>query len=197
MAPPTIAAIVEGHGEEAALRPLIYNIIASGDGLVYPNIVQPYREPWGSLVNKPDDLERCAEIVLREGGSNSRLLVLLDADGNCPAELGPKLLERLTHRFSHRLISVTVADWEYESWFVASAESIAEFIGADTAIEVPDTIEGIVDPKRWLEANILKRRYKETVDQAPFSNHIDVPVARRRSQSFDRFCLELERLLSP
>ena len=196
MSPPTIAAIVEGHGEEAALRPLIHNIIASSEGLVYPNVLQPYRESWGSLVNKPDDLERCAEIVLREGGPSSRLLVLLDADGRCPAELGPKLLDRLTRQFSNRLVSVTVADWEYESWFIASAEAIAQYIGADTAVQVPDNIEEIVNPKRWLEQNILKRRYKETADQASFSSRINVPMARQRSLSFNRFCLELERLLS-
>ena len=106
------------------------------------------------------------------------------------------MLERLTHRFSNRLVSVTVADWEYESWFIASAESIAEFVEADTAVEVPDNIEEIVDPKKWLEENILKRRYKETFDQASFSSRINVPMARQRSLSFNRFCLELERLLS-
>ena len=196
MSPPTIAAIVEGHGEVTALRPLIYNIIESGDGLVYPNVLRPYREHWGSIVNNPDDLERCAQIVLREGGPSSRLLVLLDADGHCPAELGPKLLERLTLRFSNNFVSVTVADWEYESWFIASAESIAEYVGADAAVEVPDNIEDIDDPKTWLEHNILKRRYKETADQASFSRLINVPIARQRSISFNRFCLELERLLS-
>ena len=196
MVPPTIAAIVEGHGEIAALRPLIYNIIESSEGLVYPDILRPYREPWGSLVNKSGDLERCAEITLREGGPSSRLMVLIDADGYCPADLGPSLRDRLTDQFSNRLVSVTVADREYESWFIASVESIAEFIGADIAVQVPDNIEEIVNPKRWLEQNVLKRRYKETADQASFSSHINVPMARQRSLSFNRFCLELERLLS-
>ena len=99
MEPHTIALIVEGHGEEAAIRPLITNIIARGDGIVYPKIMQPYRESWGSLVNRAGDLERCADLVLREGGPDSRLLVLLDADGFCPALLGPTLLERLVLRF--------------------------------------------------------------------------------------------------
>ena len=47
-------------------------------------------------------------------------------DGFCPALLGPALLERLVLRFPGTLVSVSVADWEYESWFIASAESIAE-----------------------------------------------------------------------
>ena len=189
--------IVEGHGEETAIRPLINNIIASCDGIVYPGIAAPYRKSWGSLVNRTGELEQCAEIVLREGGPGSRLMLLLDADGNCPALLGPTMLERLILRFPGRLVSVVVADWEFESWFIASAESIAEHIGASLGVEVPDNIEEIQNPKAWLERNILNRRYRETNDQASFSSVIDVPLARQRSHSFNRFCLELEKLLTP
>lgn len=195
MEPPTIASIVEGHGEEAAIRPLITNIIASGTGDVYPRIAQPYRVPWGSLVNRSGELERSAQIVLREGGPSSRLLVLLDADECCPALLGPELLERLVQRFPDRRISVVIANWEYESWFVASAESIAQHVGATLGAEVPGNIEAIQNPKVWLERNVLNRRYRETGDQASFSSVIDVSLARQRSQSFNRFCRELERLV--
>ena len=117
-------------------------------------------------------------------------------DGFCPALLGPALLERLVLRFPGTLVSVSVADWEYESWFIASAESIAEHVGVAVGTEVPDNIEEIQNQKGWLERNILNRRYRETADQASFSSVIDVPLARQRSQSFNRFCLELERLLA-
>ena len=196
MVPPKIVVIVEGHGEEESLRPLVNQIIESNCGLVYPIIMAPYRVSWGSLVNKPDDLERYAEIVLREGGPGSRLLVLLDADGLCPAELGPRLFECLIRRFPKVFVSVTVADHEYESWFVASAESIAEHVGTVLTVQVPDNIEEIRDPKGWLERYVLNRRYRETADQASFSRCINVPLARQRSKSFNRFCIELERLLS-
>ena len=192
----TIASIVEGHGEQNAIRPLLTNIISSSEGTVYPRIVAPYRVPWGSLVNRPDDLERAAQIVLREGGPCSRLLVLLDADGNCPASLGPTLLRRLIVRFPDTPVSVSVADWEYESWFIASAESIAQHVGTSLEVEVPENIEEIENPKAWIERNILQGRYRETRDQASFSSTIDVALARQRSHSFNRFCLELERLLS-
>ena len=156
----------------------------------------PYRAHWGSLVNVSGELERYAESVLREGGPNARLLVLLDADGLCPAELGPNLLQRLLNRFPRNLISVSVADWEYESWFIASAESIAGHVGVAGDFEVPQDIEEIHAAKEWLERNIIGGRYKETQHQAAFSSVIDVPVARQRSQSFDRFCREVERLLA-
>ena len=194
--PLIIAPIVEGHGKIEAIRPLIYNIVASQNGLVYPTIMRPYRISWGSLVNRPEELTRSAQVVLLEGGPSSRLLVLLDADERCPALLGPELLQHLIGRFPETLVSVSVADWEYESWFIASAESIAEYVGGTLESEVPDNIEVIQNAKGWLERNVLNRRYKETRDQAALSSAINVPLARQRWRSFNRLCLELERLLT-
>lgn len=196
MMPPVFAPIVEGHGEEQALLPLIHNIIGSSGGVVYPEIKPPYRGHWGSLVNKPDELERCARIALWQGGPTARLLVLLDADDRCPANLGPALLRRLISHFPGRRISVSIADREYESWFIASSESIATHVGLDTAVSIPENIEAIRAAKGWLESNLLHRSYSETDDQASLSARIDVPIARSRSQSFDRFCREIERLLT-
>lgn len=193
---PIFAAIVEGEGEEAALRPLIHHIIASGEGKVYPTVMPPYRVHWGKIVNKPDDLAYYAQMALREAGSAARLLVLLDADGRCPAKLGPHLLQQLEIRFPSVPVSVTVADWEYESWFIASAESIASHTGTTNQIEVPDNIEAIGAAKGWVERNLMADKYKERKHQAAFSTCINVPIARQRSLSFDHFCREIERLLS-
>ena len=196
MESPVIATIVEGHGEVSAILTLINNIITSSGGFVYPRIVPPYRVPWGSLVNRAGELERYSQIALQEGGPDSRLLVLLDADDRCPASLGPDLLERLVRRFPQRIVSVNVADWEYESWFIASAESIALHVGISLEVEVPENIEEIENPKAWIERNILHGRYRETSAQASFSSAIDVALARQRSHSFNRFCREVERLLA-
>ena len=148
------------------------------------------------MVNKQGELERYAEIVLQEGGAATRLLVLIDADNNCPAELGPQLVRRLAARFPRIHISVNVANWEFETWFIASFEAIARHSGIDASVQLPEDIESIADAKGWLEQNVINRRYKETDDQPAFSSQIDVPLARQRSQSFDRFCREVERLLT-
>ena len=196
MTTPVFVSVVEGHGDSASLRPLIHNILASIGSDVYPKILNPYRAHWGSIVNSLGDLERYAEIVLQEGGATSRLLVLIDADDYCPAELGPELASRLGVRFPHIPISVNVANWEFETWFIASFEAIATRSGIDSPVQLPEDIEAIADAKGWLEQNVINRRYKETEDQPAFSSFIDVSVARQRSPSFDRFCREVERLLT-
>ena len=124
--PPVLASIVEGDGEVAALRPLIENIIVSMAGAVYPRIMRSHRIHRGSLVNKTGELEHLAAAALDGAGPDGRLLVLLDADEDCPAELGPQLRQRLATRFPDNLVSVNIAEREYESWFIASAESIAD-----------------------------------------------------------------------
>ena len=92
-------------------------------------------------------------------------------------------------------VSVNIADREYESWFIASAEAIASHIGTVSSPVLPDNIEEIRGAKGWLAQNLLSRRYDPIDDQPAFSTYIDVSMARRRSRSFDRFCQEIERLL--
>lgn len=74
------ASLVEGEGEEDALLPLIFNIIASGGGVIYPRVLHPRRMHRGTMVNTAGELERCAADELAAAGPAGRLLVLLDAD---------------------------------------------------------------------------------------------------------------------
>ncbi len=193
---PVFASVVEGHGEVSALRPLIYNILTSIGGDIGADIRQPYRAHWGSIVNRAGELEDIAERALQECGPDARLLVLIDADDRCPAELGPALLDRLSRRFPNRPVSVNVANWEFETWFIAGFETIAAHLGAHVELELPKDIESIEDPKGWLTRNVIGRRYRETQDQPSFCAVMDVEMARRRSESFDRFCREVQRLLA-
>ena len=174
---------------------MINTALASIGSALYPIIVRPFRVPWGTLVNVDGELERYAAMAISEGGPTTKLIVVLDADDYCPAQLGPQLLRRLRTRFPDNPASVNVADREYESWFIASSESIAFHVGSDAVFAVPPNIERTRNAKRWLSRNVLGRSYKETDDQASFSSIIDVPLARQRSQSFNRFCREMERLL--
>lgn len=196
MTPPVFAPIIEGHGEEEALRVLINTVLTAIGSNAYPIIIRPIRVPWGTLVNVDGELERYAAMAISDGGPSAKLIVVLDADDSCPAELGPQLLQRIVTRFPNNSASVNIADREYESWFIASSESIAQHFGSQLTLQVPTEIERIRGAKQWLARNVLGRSYKETVDQASLSSAVEVPLARRRSQSFDRFCREVERLLT-
>ena len=194
--PPVFVSVIEGHGEVEAIRVLM-NVVVSAIGAgVYPSIAAPVRAPKGTLVNVAGELERYAAMAISRGGPAARLFILLDADDSCPAELGPQLLSRAAARFSHYPISVNVANREYESWFIASAESIANYSDASAGIAVPESVEGIRDAKGWVRRYLADGGYRPTRHQAAFSSRINVPLARSRSQSFDRFCREIERLLT-
>ena len=134
MFPPVIAPIVEGHGEMESIRPLVYTVLAHSQSEIYPRIARPIRAPRNLLIK---EVEHYAEIAIRESGSASKLIVLLDADDDCPAELGPELSERLNSRFPSHAFSVSLANREYETWFIASLESIAEPAGLDPSANLP------------------------------------------------------------
>ena len=197
MGPPVFASIVEGHGEERALRTLIDRIVSAQQLSIYPMVARPWRIPKGTIVNNPDALERYAAQALGEAGTSGRLFVLVDADDDCPAELGTRLLRRLTARFPHERISVNVANREYESWFIASLESISAPAGIVRTLVIPGEVENIRNAKGWLSDRMPGGlSYNPAADQPRLTSYIDVPAAPQRSQSFDRFCREVERLLA-
>ena len=105
-----IFPIVEGHGEVQAV-PILLRRLAE----VYQNyslqVLSPFRVPKGQMVNT-DQFERAIEYGARklrqeEGGGG--ILVLLDADNACPAELGPQLLARANRKRPDIQHSVVVA----------------------------------------------------------------------------------------
>ena len=88
-----LAGIVEGHGEVNAFRVLVERVCTELDIAPPPEILPPIRVKRNQVV-KPDELERHIELLGNRVGANGAILVLLDADDDCAARLGPALLER-------------------------------------------------------------------------------------------------------
>ena len=196
MTTPFIASIIEGKGEEDALPKLIYNVVLAVTPDSYPIVLRPHRIPKDRLLTVPGLLEYHCERAVAEAGPNARLIVMLDADDGCPAELGPRLHQRIVSRFPRERFSVNIANREYENWFIASLETIAGEIGVSQDTQVPDNIESIRGAKEWLSRRMPSgATYRPRLHQVELSSAVDVPLARSRSQSFDRFCREVERLL--
>lgn len=192
---PRIVAIVEGRGEEEAV-PILLRRIASavapaGDiDVATPIPVDRYK------VVKPEELERAVELAARRSGTDGCILILLDADDDCPAELGPELLQRARAARPDRAIRVVLAKAEYEAWFLAAAASIAGLHGIDEAAAPPHDPEGIRNAKGWLTRQMpTAQSYRPTRHQAAMTAHFDLDAARRTAPSFDKMWRAVRSLL--
>lgn len=196
--PPRIACIVEGDGDDVAL-PILLRRIA---GVLYPGIFVavdvPLRKPRSNIVRQ-GGIETFIELVARKTGTHDTIFVLIDADDDCPATLGPALLRRAHAARPDRAerIAVVLAKSEYEAWFLAAATSLGGKCGLPDHLQPPPDPEGIRGAKGWLRARMPPdRKYSEPVDQPELSRVFDLRAARTGSDSFDKFWGETARLLA-
>ena len=143
---------------------------------------------------KPDEVERYVNLAAIRGDTDARILVLLDADNDCPADLGPSVLQRARAARSDRRIEVVLANREYESWFIAAVDSLGGTRGISAGAEVPQDPESIRGAKAWLRSR-MTGPYSPTADQATFTSRFDMALARRRSSSFDKMWRAVGALL--
>ena len=118
-----IVSIVEGHGELDAVPILLRRIAAAALPAGAVDVRSPIRVDRRKIV-KAAELERAVELAARKAGAGGRILILLDAEDDCPAELAPDLLRRARAARGDRAIRVVLAKTEYEAWFLAAADSI-------------------------------------------------------------------------
>jgi hypothetical protein len=195
-APATIVSIVEGDGEVRALPKVLHRIAAElGVFLLTPN--DPSRIPRGRLIADGGIEREVSAAAIRVTGLGG-ILVLIDADDDCPAEYGPHLLARATKTRPDKKISVVLAKHEFEAWFLAAAPSIAGKHGFPEELASPQDPENPRGCKEWLSrarTSTGGRPYRETVDQALLASTFDMSMARSNSPSFDKFYREITRLL--
>ena len=182
----TIVAIVEGHGEVLAAPILIRRIaaaIAPGYAIQVPKPIRVNR----NLLLSSGELERYVNLAARQSGPADGILIMLDADDDCPRDLAPAILRRAAAARSDRRIGVVLACREYEGWFLAAADSIAGRRDLNANTTAPDKPESIRNAKGWLANRMPSgRAYEETRDQPAFSNLFDLDQARRGAPSFDK-----------
>ena len=117
----TLICIVEGEGEVQAVRPLIEKLVDWNRETV--TIAQPKNAHGRRNLLKENGLEKFLELARREAECDG-VLVLVDADDDCAAELAQSLAERARPLRLPFPVSVVCAKCEYEAWFLASLESI-------------------------------------------------------------------------
>jgi len=190
-----IVPIVEGHSEVVSVPILLRRILAeSGHLELTASIGKPIRVKRNRVV-KEGELERDITKATRSRPGCRCVLVLLDADDDCPAELGPDLLKRARAAHSDLHISVVLAKRELEAWFLGSIESLQ----GNSGIREDASFEG--DPERPRDAKgqlseLMEgnRHYLEVVDQPSLTASFDLQACRNRCPSFRKFTQDVESL---
>ena len=192
---PKIVTIVEGHGEVEAVPILLRRIVEAVAPDANLEVTPPIRVDRYKVV-KPTELERAIELAARLANGDGYILVLLDADDDCPAELGPGLLRRASGTRPDRAIRVALAKREYEAWFVAAVTSIVGQASIREDALPPEDAEGIRDAKGWLTRQMPEAHsYRPTRHQALLTRSFDLDAARRGAPSFDKLWRDLSTLL--
>jgi hypothetical protein len=181
---PHFGFVVEGHGEVLAVPLLVRRLL--------PGVItaKPVRITKSKLI-KPGELERAIQLAFATNGAEGPVLVVLDADDDCPAMLGPQLKKRAISVAEGQEISIVIAKCEFEAWFLAAAESLAGKRGLKQGLSAPADPEAVRGAKEWLTKNMSRNScYSPTVDQAALAAAMDLNAARC-CRSFDRFCRKI------
>lgn len=188
-----IVSIVEGHGEVRALPELLRRFAAWRTPEAHVHIGPPIRIKRDRFLRDPDDFNKHMQLAGAKCGEHGWILVLLDADDDCPAQLGKETLQRAHNLLPHRNISVVLAKREFEAWYIGAAASLEGRRGfalkpGDGALSPEDKR----DAKGWLNVR-MRDGYGETIDQPAFAALMDLQLAFDRCRSFRKLCSEWDK----
>jgi len=188
-----VASIVEGDGEVAALPVLLRRLSQWRGPADHVDVLTPIRVYKDRFLNRPEEFSRHLQLAAAKCGDSGWILILFDADDDCPAQKGQTVLAQAQAIIPHRRVAVVLANREYEAWFIASADSLNGFRGfqcheKDTLVdpEIPRNAKG------WVRDR-MPAGYGETTDQPAFSARFDMDLAFERSRSFRKLCSEWDK----
>jgi hypothetical protein len=126
----------------------------------------------------------------QEGGA---VLILLDCEDDCPANLGPELARRARELRPDVHVIVALAYREYETWFTTAARSLRSFHGLASDLEPPESPEAIRDAKGWLGSR-MTAGYDPIIHQLAFTRKFNLDEARA-NPSFNHLYQHIRMLL--
>lgn len=203
-----LVPIVEGQTEVGCIERLLQRVWA--ELLAAPvrlQVLPASRGKRDALINPnhPDFTAKIEEAYakltrrLRHGSpGQGLLLLLLDAETDCPAELAPRLLEAATRVRPDAPIACVMPNRMLENWIVAGASALAGVNGLPDPMPKRDQFEDR-SGAAWLEAQLRskdrRRKYRKTDDAEPFVRAMALQECRANAPSFDKLCRELEAQL--
>jgi hypothetical protein len=188
--------VIEGKGEVEAIPLLTRRICNELLGIFTLRTARPVRITKSKLVRE-GELERAIRLAQITNHARGPVLVVLDADEDCPAILGPNLKSRALGIVPPHSVSIVVPKYEFETWLLTAAQSLSGRRGLREGLLPPPDPEAIRGAKEWLSRNMVPdRKYSPSVDQAALVAAMDLKAARS-CRSFDRLCREIERIVLP
>ena len=154
------------------------------------DVARPFRVKRHRVV-RDGELERSIVQAERARPGASCILLILDADSDCPASLGSQLRHRGSTQTDLRVL-VVLPQLEIEAWILAGVDSVRGVRGIRADAQPPHDPESIQDAKgaisRLMEGS---RGYVATVDQPAFFGSLDLALVAARSRSFAKFRRDL------
>ncbi len=208
-----VAPIVEGATEERCLKILLSRlwkfVTPAGNDSVLA-VLKPLPTKRSSLI-KIGDSELPKQIQLAANSLRDALwqpevdtgfiLLMVDAEEDCPATLGPLLLQRAKETRADLDIACVLPKRELENWFKAAAASLGGVCGlpADLAVagdaEHGSGGEWLTSQKRRLGRNL---KYTKPDDAVELAKAMDLAECRANSPSFAKLCRVLaDRVPAP
>ena len=205
-----VAPIVEGHTEDKCIERLLqrtwHELLGATDRLQVLPASREHRdklvEPAGTdLVRKIEEaLLKLRQRLKRDPAGRGLLLLLLDAETACPAELGPQLLTSARTARTDADIACVLPNRMIENWIVGGASTLAGVNGLPDPLPERTQFEdgnGAAWIKARLKSQNKARAYKKTVDAPAFVQDMDLAECRANCPSFDKLCRELEARVPP
>ncbi|MBL8753127.1 MAG: hypothetical protein JNK15_07480 [Planctomycetes bacterium] len=177
--------VVEGHGDVEAVPALAARVLhhLEREGWIVHRVAS--RIPRGRIVGAGPAAQGrplAAGLELAVGFARAAradaLLVVVDADDDCPASFGPEAAQLVTQGIP---ASVVMAVREFETWLAMAVDA------------------SIRDERRRRDGKGVLRKfmpgYKPTVHQAALAKKVDVAgLLKRQPRSFVKFVRDLDRL---
>lgn len=188
-----LVCIVEGKGEVRAVPTLCARILKEIGASSWTVDSDPIRRPRGTLVDEgipthkrpchARELGRALEMALARDPDG--LIVLCDADRDCPAVWGPSAIGTIRARTAVPATAVMCV-LEYEAWLLRTY-SDEEHRAAK--VRDPERTRGAKEELRKLVPD-----YMPTTHQLELTRRIDVTALRTRSRSFDKLVRGIETI---
>jgi Domain of unknown function (DUF4276) len=179
-----LVPIVEGQSEVESAGVLLRRLLHA-EGAFDWSVAKPFRVKRNKVV-RDGELEKAITQAQRSRGGAGAIVVVLDADDDCPAELGPGLTER-ARAATDLPVAVVLAEREFEGWLLGSKESLRAVRGIAANAVAPPNPQAIRDAKGELSRNMAGgRRYIAVDDQPALVESLDLDLAAERCSSFKR-----------